>query len=106
MLEPDATRIRPSAAIEKQMERLSSITDVIYVHVDLSILSAAEMPSLPTSPYEKLSSNELAAFLQKVFVFPKAAAIGIAGLPNEADEISIRAAYKLIEGAIGGVRNR
>lgn len=95
-----------SSAIDRQMERLSSLTDVIYVHVDLSILTAAEMPGLPASPYERLSSGELAAFLQKVFAFPKATAIGIAGLPNDADEISLRAAYGLIEGAIGGVRNR
>ncbi|MFH1765033.1 MAG: arginase family protein [Gemmatimonadota bacterium] len=95
-----------SAAIEKQMERLSNLTDVIYVHVDLSILTAAEMPDLPALPHDGLSSDQLAAFLRTVFSFPKATAIGIAGLPNDADEVSIRAAYRLIEGAIGGVRNR
>ena len=96
----------PSGPIQAQMQRLGGMTDVIYVHVDLSILAAAEMPDLPTSPHEGLSSDELAAFLKTVFASPKAAAIGIAGLPNDADEISIRAAYRLIEGAIGGVRNR
>jgi len=95
-----------SSAIDTQMERLSSLTDVIYVHVDLSMLSATEMPGLPASPHDRLSSDELAAFLEKVFAFPKATAIGIAGLPNDAAEISVRAAYRLIEGAIGGVRNR
>ncbi len=93
-------------SIDVEMERLSSLTDLIYVHVDLSILSAAEMPDLPASPNEKLSSSELAAFLGRVFSFPKATAIGIAGLPNDAEEISVRAAFRLIEGAIGGVRNR
>ncbi|MCJ7629435.1 MAG: arginase family protein, partial [Longimicrobiales bacterium] len=95
-----------SSTIQARMERLSSITDVIYVHVDLSILTAAEMPDLPTSPADGLSGDELAAFLQTVFAFPKATALGIAGLPNDADETSLKAAYKLIEGAIGGVRNR
>jgi hypothetical protein len=94
------------SSIHAQMERLSSLTDVIYVHVDLSILTATEMPDLPSSNYDRLSSHELAAFLREVFAFHKATAIGIAGLPNDADEISIRAAYGLIEGAIGGVRNR
>jgi hypothetical protein len=98
-------RSRPEA-VEVQMERLSSLTDVIYVHVDLSVLLGTEMPDLPASPHDGLSSHELAVFLQKVFAFPKATAIGIAGLPNDADEISLRAAYRLIEGAIGGVRNR
>jgi len=95
-----------SGSLEVQMERLSSLTDVIYVHVDLSILSADEMPDLPTSPYDGISSDRLASFLEAVFAFPKATAIGIAGLPNDANEISIGAAYRLIEGAIGGVRNR
>jgi hypothetical protein len=95
-----------SGELEAQLERLSGITDVIYVHVDLSILSGAEMPDLPTSSRDKLSSEELAASLETVFAFPKATAIGIAGLPDNADEISLAAAYRLIEGAIGGVRNR
>ena len=96
----------PSGAIHTQMERLSSITDIIYVHVDLSILSATEMPDLPASRYGKLSSDELAALLQQVFAFPKATAIGIAGLPNDAADVSLRAAYRLIEGAIEGVQSR
>jgi hypothetical protein len=92
--------------LDAQMKRLSRLTDVIYVHVDLSILTAAEMPELPISPYERLSARELAVVLERIFAFPKATAIGIAGLPNDAAEISIQAAYGLIEGAIGGVRNR
>ena len=95
-----------SGAIDTQMERLSSMTDVIYVHVDLSILSAAEMPELPSSMYDRLASSELAACLQKIFAYPKVTAIGIVGLPNDAAEISLRAAYRLIEGAMGGIRNR
>jgi arginase family enzyme len=95
-----------SGAIEKQMERLSNLTDVIYVHVDMSILSADEMPDLPPSPYDRLPSQELGVVLERAFAFPKATAIGIAGLPNGVDEVSIEAAYRLIEGAIGGVRNR
>jgi len=98
-------RTLPSA-LDGQMERLSSLTDVIYVHVDLSLLEGTEMPGLPASSHEKLSSSELAAVLKNVFTFPKAAAIGVAGLPNDADQISVEAAYRLIEGAIGGVRNR
>jgi hypothetical protein len=92
--------------ISRQMDRLGSLVDVIYVHVDMSILSAAEVPGLPGPPHERLSSRELASFLERVFDHPKAAAIGIAGLPDGAGEISLEAAYRLIEGAIGGVRSR
>jgi arginase family enzyme len=96
----------PSEAIDAQMERLSALTDLIYVHVDLSILPAAEIPGLPSSRSEKLSSDELAAVLERTFAYARAAAIGIAGLPDGADEASVRVAYKLIEGAIKGVRGR
>ncbi len=95
-----------SSTIDTQMERLSNAVDVIYVHVDVSILAAAEMSELPFTPYDKMSSGELSACLEKVFAYPKATAIGIAGVPNGAGETSIRAAYKLIEGAIAGVRSR
>jgi hypothetical protein len=95
-----------SGNIDFQLERLSRMTDVFYVHVDVNILAAAEMPELPASPYERISSNELAAVLRKIFAHPKASAIGIAGLPNNASEVSVNAAYRLIEGAIGGVKSR
>ncbi|NNM06594.1 MAG: hypothetical protein HKO65_15985 [Gemmatimonadetes bacterium] len=95
-----------SGALRNQMERLSRFTDVLYVHVDLNILTPEEMPELPASPSEKLSSEELSKALEVAFSFPKATAIGIAGLPNGASQSSIQAAYRLIEGAIGGVRNR
>jgi hypothetical protein len=53
-----------------------------------------------------LTSAELASVLGRIFRFPKAAAIGIAGLPDDADDRSIRGAYRLIEGAIEGVKGR
>jgi arginase len=92
--------------IEAQMDRLSSLTDVIYVHLDLSILPPDEIPGLPSSPSEKLPSRELAVLLESIFAFPKATAMGIAGLPNGAGAEALDAAYRLIEGAIGGVRKR
>jgi hypothetical protein len=93
-------------SVEQQMDRLSRLTDVIYVHVDMSILSAVEMPDLPTSDHDRLSSAELATVLERAFSFPKAAAVGIAGLPDGAGEVSVKAGFRLIEGAIRGVKSR
>ncbi len=98
--------VGPSGALARQMERLSDLTDVIYVHVDVNILSAGEVPGLPATPFDKISSENLAKVLQSVFSFSKAGAIGIAGVPNGADQVSLDAAYRLIEGAIKGVRSR
>jgi len=95
-----------SAAIDMQMERLSGMVDVIYVHVDVGILSASDVPELPPSPYRTISSAELTRALQKMFTYHKAAAIGIAGVPNGAGDVSVGAAYRLIEGALEGVRSR
>ena len=98
--------VGPSGALARQMERLSDLTDVIYVHVDVNILSAGEVPGLPATPFDKISSENLAKVLQSVFSFSKAGAIGIAGVPNGADQVSLDAAYRLVEGAIKGVRSR
>lgn len=95
-----------SSTIDAQMVRLSGTVDAIYVHVDMSILAAAEMPELPATDYVKLSSSELAGSLEKIFSYQKTTAVGIAGLPNDASEVSVTAAYRLIEGAIEGVRGR
>jgi hypothetical protein len=95
-----------NGSVEGAMERLSRLTDVIYVHIDVSILSADEMPDLHPSDHERLSSRELASVLERAFSFPKATAIGIAGVPDGAGLDSLAAAYRLIEGAIRGVKSR
>jgi hypothetical protein len=98
-----------SEVIDKQMKRLSVLADVIYVHVDMDVLDPAEVrghsltvPQGPTSP-------ELAAAIQKMFAHPKVAALGIASLPfgqRDKKGISLKAAYRLIEGAVKGVKGR
>jgi len=55
------------------------------------------------------TSQELAAALEMMFQHRKAAAIGIASLPyreRDKDLISLKAAYRLIEGAIKGIKKR
>jgi arginase family enzyme len=95
-----------SEAILQQMERLSSLTDIIYVHVDMSVLDPGELPNFSRPVAGGPTSEELAACLKIMFTFPKTAALGIASFPNEAEEITLKAAYRLIEGAIQGVKAR
>ncbi len=89
-----------------QMKRLSQLTDIIYVHVDLSVLDPAEVPGHPQAAPSGPSSTDLAACLETMFQYPKAAAIGIASLPDEAQDVSLQAAYRLLEGALRGVKSR
>ena len=95
-----------SENVKKQMKRLSGLTDILYVHVDLSVIDPSEIPGHPHAVPHGPKSNELAACLETIFSFPKVAALGIASLHDEADQASINATYRLIEGAIRGVKSR
>ena len=98
-----------SEAVEKQLKRLSRLTDVIYVHVDMDVLDPSEVSGHPLTVPEGPTSQELADCIQKMFTWPKAAAIGIASIPygeRAKEGRSLRAAYRLIEAAVKGVRSR
>jgi Arginase family len=98
-----------SGAVENQMKRLSRLTDVIYIHVDMDVLDPAEVSGHPLTAPKGPSSRELASCIRKMFTWPKAAAIGIASLPfgeRDKEGHSLRAAYRLIEAAVQGVRSR
>jgi len=95
-----------SKNIEAQMKRLSALTDVIYVHVDLSVLDPTEIPAHPDRVPDGPSSQELAECLTVMFKCPKAAALGIVSMPDEPDEITLKAANRLIAGALQGLKGR
>jgi arginase len=98
-----------STEIDRQMERLSRLIDLVYVHIDMDVLDQAEAKGHPLTAPEGPTSAELTAVIEKMFTHPKAAAIGIASLLfGERDKagISLRAAYLLIEGAVRGIKKR
>jgi arginase len=98
-----------SEVIDKQIKRLSLLTDVIYVHVDMDVLDPAEVRGHSLTVSQGPTSKELAGAIRKMFAYPKVAAIGIASLPfgpRDKEGISLKAAYRLIEGAVKGVRGR
>jgi len=99
---------QPAPGIHEQMKRLSDLTDLIYVHIDMDVLDPKEVSghslTVPGGP----TSRELGAALATMFQFPKAAALGLASYPAErdGDKTSLKAAYTLIEGAIRGIQSR
>jgi len=99
---------QPSQKIVTQMERLSNLTDLIYIHIDMDVLDPREVSGHSLTVAGGPTSRELAAALTKMFQFEKAAALGIASYPatRDGDRISLRAAYALIEGAIRGIQAR
>lgn len=95
--------------LHQEMQRLSRLTDLIYVHVDMDVLDPAEVPGHPLTVPDGPTSNELAAALELMFRYEKAAGFGVASTPygeKDPDGISKRAAYTLIEGALRGVLAR
>jgi arginase len=98
-----------SSAVQRQMDRLSALTDLIYVHVDMDVLDPREVPGHPLAVAGGPSSRELAAALADMFRNEKAAALGIASTPfgeRDRDGVSLKAAYRLILGAVEGVKGR
>ena len=98
-----------SQNLHAQMERLSSLTDVIYVHIDMDVLAPEEVRGHGLTAPNGPTSRELAASLELIFQYPKAAAIGIASTPygeRDPEHISRQAAVRLIQAAVRGVTLR
>ena len=95
--------------VRAEIERLASVSDVIYVHVDMDVLDPAEVPGHPLTVPGGPTSEELALALAEMFEEPKVAALGIASTPandRDPDRRSLAAAYNLVKGALSGVRAR
>ena len=98
-----------SDALHAQLARLSEEVDLIYVHIDMDVLDPREVPGHGLAVPDGPTSEELAAALTEIFKYPRVAGLGIASTPAydaDPDELSRRAAYRLIEGALEGVRAR
>jgi arginase len=98
-----------SENVHKQMERLSSLTDVIYIHIDMDVLAPEEVAGHGLTAPDGPTSQELADCLELIFKYPKAAAIGIASTPygpRDPDHLSRQAAVRLVQGALKGVNAR
>ena len=97
-----------SPAVTAQLDRLSRITDKIYVHIDMDVLDPREVEGhgnkVPGGP----SSQELATMFESVFRrYPKASGIGFATIPTRDDGgLSLAAVHRMIVGAVRGLKAR
>lgn len=95
--------------LHRQMKRLSSLTDVIYIHVDMDVLDPREVPGHPLTVPGGPTSLELGAALTEMFRYEKAGAFGVASTPwgdRDRGGLSRQAAYNLILGAVTGLGQR
>ncbi|HKW33828.1 MAG TPA: arginase family protein [Candidatus Acidoferrum sp.] len=98
-----------SANLHREMKRLSELTDVIYVHVDMDGLDPSEVPGVALPVPNGPSSVDLAAAITEMFKYEKVGALGVAAMPfddHDKTGISRKAAYNLILGAVKGVQQR
>jgi arginase len=95
--------------VHTQMERLSRLTDLIYIHVDMDVLAPEEVRGHGLTAPNGPTSRELAACIELMFTYPKTTSIGIASTPygaRDPQHISRQAAIRLIEGAVAGIQKR
>ncbi len=97
-----------SPAIDLEMERLATLTDLIYVHVDMDVLDPVEVPGHGLTVEDGPTSIELGEALEIMFEHPKAAAFGVASYPvgRDPEGRSLKAVYKLVEGVERGLSSR
>ena len=95
-------------AVFAQLDRLSRLTDKIYIHIDMDVLDPREVMGhgnkVPNGP----SSEQLAKLFETVFTrYEKTSAIGFATIPSS-DEggLSLAAVNRMIAAAIRGVKAR
>ena len=113
----DSSRIRQlsvddlrqrSRAVFAELDRLNTISDKLYIHIDMDVLDPREVMGhgnkVPNGP----SSHELALLFEEIFRrYPRASAIGFATIPSTDDGgLSLAAVNRMIEGAVRGVMAR
>ncbi|MCW4049773.1 MAG: arginase family protein [Candidatus Bathyarchaeota archaeon] len=103
---PDLKNLTPK--ISEEMERLASVTDIIYIHVDLDILDPDDIPGAGLPVENGPTADELGEALEIMFRTPKAKGFGMASYPwrRDTERRGLKSVYRLVEGVIKGVKNR
>jgi arginase len=99
---------RLSPAIDMEMDRLSRLTDLIYVHVDLDVLDPPDIPGAGLPVVDGPTAKELSDALEIMFENPNALGFGMASYPYRRDpeRKGLKSVYNLVEGVIKGIKNR
>jgi arginase len=97
-----------SPAVTRELDRLSGITDTIYVHIDMDVLDPREVEGHQNKVPGGPSSDELAKLFELIFSrYSKASAISFATIPARDDGgLSIAAVNRMCLGAVRGLAAR
>ena len=91
--------------MKEAVARLAARVDVIYLHVDLDILDATEIPGSFFETAGGPTAEEVAEVLRELTSHPKVVALGIASFPTaeEGRTTSLGSAMTLIRAALEGL---
>jgi arginase len=100
--------IHRSGAMIAAMDTLSREVDIIYVHIDLDVLDASDIPGHRFEITGGPTAEQLGEALRLMLAYDKVGALGIASFPTppEGRERCLSSVRTLIRGAIAGLRDR
>jgi arginase len=99
---------RLSPAIDMEIDRLSRITDLVYVHIDLDVLDPEDIPGAGLPVVNGPTADELGQALELMFEYPNVKGFGLASYPwrRDPERRGLKSVYRLVEGVVAGVKNR
>jgi arginase len=100
--------IEQTEALTAALEMLARQVDVIYVHIDLDVLDAEDIPGHSFEIPEGPTAEQLGGALRIMLREPKVGALGIASFPTDpaGRERCLSSLTTLVQGAWEGLRGR
>jgi len=94
--------------LRQQMQRLTDVSDIVYVHVDLDVLDPAEVSGHPLTVPNGPTGAELGEAIRIMFQYPKTNALGLASYPhtNDPGQLTLKAIHAMVAGAVQGIQER
>ncbi|MGD9344841.1 MAG: arginase family protein [Candidatus Aminicenantes bacterium] len=105
---PTEDIIELSPRMTEVFESLCDRVDVVYIHIDLDVLDAPDIPGhtfqIPNGP----NPTQLGKALRYMMLNPKVGALGIASFPTQEDvrATSLRSTLEVIKGGLLGLQHR
>lgn len=94
--------------LHQQLQRLTDVSDIVYVHVDLDVLDPTEVSGHPLTVPDGPTGRELGEAIRIMFQYPKTNALGLASYPHTDDpgKLTLKAIHAMVTGAVQGIQER
>ena len=105
---PTQDLIEHSPVFQAAVEGLADRVDIIYLHIDLDILDASDIPGSFFEVEEGPLARQLVESIKLIVTNPKVGALGISSFPTAENgrEKSLQSTMLLIEAGMVGLKNR